>query len=118
MLDRDALDAYCLSRRAAVCEYPFGPDVKVYKVLNKVFALIPTEGEPKISLKCDPLRAVMLRETYPAISAGYHLNKRLWNTLTIDGSIPDDEVLELIDHSYDEVVKGMTKRERAELEDE
>lgn len=115
-MDRQTLDDYCLSRRAATREFPFGDDVAVYKVMGKMFALIPVGGALSISLKCDPVRAEMLRATYPAVTPGYHLNKRLWNTVTPDGSIPDDEVLELIDHSYEEVVAGLTKAQRKALE--
>lgn len=115
-MDRQTLEDYCLSRHAATRDFPFGDDVAVYKVMGKLFALIPVGGPVSISLKCDPIRAGMLRATYPAVTAGYHLNKRLWNTIIPDGSIPDDEILELIDHSYAEVVAGLTKAQRKALD--
>lgn len=116
MLDRNALRDYCLSRKAAKAEFPFGPEAEVFKVMGKMFALIPTDANPpSISLKCDPVLAEMLRQTYPAVIPGYHLNKRHWNTVTSDGSVPDDELLEMIDNSYALVVKGLTKADRERL---
>jgi predicted DNA-binding protein (MmcQ/YjbR family) len=104
-----------MSQKAAVEDFPFGDDVAVFKVMNKVFALLPVGGTPHISLKCDPDLAVMLRETYPTVSPGYHLNKKHWNTIDVDGSIPEDEIKEMIDHSYAQVVKGLSKADREEL---
>jgi predicted DNA-binding protein (MmcQ/YjbR family) len=116
-MDRETLRAYCLSRPQAVEDFPFGEDVAVYKVLGKVFALLPVESNPpSISLKCDPVLAEMLRETYPTVTPGYHLNKKHWNSIEVDGSMPEDELLEMIDHSYAQVVKGLPKAERARLE--
>jgi predicted DNA-binding protein (MmcQ/YjbR family) len=115
-MDRNDLRQYCLSRRAAVETFPFGEGVAVYKVMGKVFALLPIGSSLQISLKCDPTLAGMLRETYPAVVPGYHLNKRHWNSVSVDGSIPEDEIYEMIDHSYQQVVKGLTKREREALE--
>jgi predicted DNA-binding protein (MmcQ/YjbR family) len=115
-MDRGTLRAYCLAKTAAVEDFPFGEGVAVYKVLGKVFALLPVSSNPlSISLKCDPVLAELLRETYPTVTPGYHLNKRHWNSIEVDGSIPEDELLEMIDHSYDQVVKGMTKTEKAQL---
>lgn len=113
-MEREALRAECLSKRGATEDFPFGDDVAVMKVRGKVFALLPVDGS-SISLKCDPTRAVMLRDTYPAITPGYHLNKRHWNTITLDGSVPEDEIIEMIDHSYDLVVLGLPKKERESL---
>ena len=80
-----------------------------------MFALVSPETPPRVSLKCNPELATMLRETYPAVIPSYHLSKRHWNTVILDGTIPDSEVLEWIDHSYDLVVKGLSKRDRQEL---
>lgn len=116
MLDETALRDYCLSLKAVTEEFPFGDDVRVIKVMGRMFALIPVHAQPaRISLKCDPIRAEVLRQQYAAITPGYHLNKRHWNTVLSDGTIPDPEVIEMIDHSYDLVVKGMTKAEREQL---
>lgn len=111
----DLLD-YCLSRIGAVNEQPFGPEVDVLKVMGKVFALIPVAAHPpQISLKCDPVLAQILRENYPAVTPGYHLNKKHWNSIVVDGSVPDDEILEWIDHSYEQVVKGLTRAQKQAL---
>lgn len=115
MLTRNQLHDYCLSQTAAFEDFPFGPDVAVYKVMDKMFAILPTHPPLTISLKCDPVLAKMQRDTYPAVQPGYHLNKRHWNTVTIDGTIPDDEILEMIVHSYDLVVKKLPKADRESL---
>jgi predicted DNA-binding protein (MmcQ/YjbR family) len=94
---------------------PFGPGVLVYKVRGKMFALVAPESPPSVSLKCNPVLATMLRDTYPAVTAGYHLDKRHWNTVVVDGTVPTSELLEWIEHSYDLVVKGLPKRDRQEL---
>ncbi len=115
-MNRSDLAAYCLSRTAAQVEQPFGPEVDVYKVMGKIFALMPVIADPlTISLKCDPVLAGMLRDTYPAVTPGWHLNKKHWNTVLVDGSVAVDEIEEWIDHSYEQVVKGMTKANRERL---
>ncbi len=118
-MNRDDLRAYLLSKPHAVEDHPFGPGTAVYKVAGKMFALMPDDGPLSVSLKCDPYLATLLRENHPAVIPGYHLNKRHWNTVKLDGSIrdplDDDEVREMIDHSYDQVIKGLPKRVQAEL---
>ncbi|MCM3703895.1 MmcQ/YjbR family DNA-binding protein [Paenibacillus macerans] len=109
------LTAYCLSKKGAVQEYPFGPDTLVMKVGGKIFALIPVPGNEsavQISLKCDPVIAANLREQHKCVQPGYHLNKQHWNTVTADGSLPIDDLQAMIDHSYDLVLKGLTKAAR------
>lgn len=119
MIDQKNLRTYCGEKPGTAETFPFGEDVLVMKVLDKMFALIPLglpEDQPAtISLKCDPTLAEVLRETYAAVTPGYHLNKRHWNTVTCDGSIPDDEIFEMIDNSYDLVVKGLKKADRERL---
>ena len=113
---RDRVIAACQAESGAVEDYPFGDEVAVFKVVGRMFALVPLGQAPgSISLKCDPDRAIGLRARYPGITPGYHLSKRHWNTVTLDGSVPDEEVLELIDHSYDLVVAQLTKAQRAQL---
>ncbi len=113
MLDSEALRAHCLSQIEAVEEFPFGPDVRVFKVRGRMFALMAADADPpRISLKCDPLLSEALRATHPAVQPGYHLNKRHWITVMADGTLPDAEVRDLIDHSYDRVVAGLPKRGR------
>ncbi|MES2661561.1 MAG: MmcQ/YjbR family DNA-binding protein [Verrucomicrobiota bacterium] len=92
---------------------PFGPDVLVYKVGGKMFALaVPDEFPSRINLKCDPERSVILRDEYDSITPGYHMNKRHWNTLVLDGSLPSKLVGELIDHSYDLVLASLPRSKR------
>lgn len=112
MLNPTDLRQQCLNQIGAYEDFPFGEDVAVYKVMGKMFALISDNG---ISLKCDPLLAQLLREKYTAITAGYHLNKTHWNSIEIDGSVPDDELIELIEHSYTLVVKKLRKVDREKL---
>lgn len=104
-------EAYILSKEGAKLDYPFGKDVAVYKVFppeeGKMFALIAEDKTPlRISLKCDPLLAKHLREKYEEVLPGYHLNKKHWNTVIVSGQLSDQEVYDLIDHSYMLVTKG------------
>ena len=103
---------YALAKPETEESLPFGPDVLVVKVKGKLFILIPLDSHPlRFNLKCDPERAMELRERYAAITPGYHMNKRHWNTLVMDGTLPPSLVRELIDHSY-ELVKGGGKKSK------
>lgn len=116
----DVLRAYCKGKKGAAEDFPFDATTLVVKVWGKIFALMATDQDPErpeINLKCDPALAEMLRETYPAVVPGYHMNKRHWNTVTVDGSIPETEIYEMIDHSYTLVVKGLSRKDRDELMD-
>jgi predicted DNA-binding protein (MmcQ/YjbR family) len=107
----DELRELCLGRPGAYEDFPFGPEHSVFKVRGKLFAISDLDGEPlRVSLKCEPELAEQLRGTYAAIQPGYHLNKRHWNTLTLDGSLSDELVTELVETSYDLVVEGLPKR--------
>ncbi|WP_035612131.1 MmcQ/YjbR family DNA-binding protein [Haloferula sp. BvORR071] len=107
---------YFLKKPSAEETTPFGPDVLVYKVGGKMFGLaVPEDFPSRINLKCDPERAVMLREEHEAIIPGYHMNKRHWNTVILDNSLSAKLVRELIDHSYELVVASLPKAERAKL---
>lgn len=114
------LRARCLSHPGAMETLPFGPDTLVFKVMNKMFALMPLEPPRDhtlhISLKCNPYIAQGLRETWPAVTAAYHMNKRHWIQVEDDGSVPDELICEWIDESYALVVKGLTRAEKAELD--
>ncbi len=100
-LTHKSVEEYILSMANAVREYPFGPDVAVYKVNDKIFAIIQEGKIPvQLSLKCDPQLAVVLREKYETIMPGYHLNKKHWNTLVLTGQVEWAEVKDLIYHSY------------------
>jgi predicted DNA-binding protein (MmcQ/YjbR family) len=115
-MDLVELQAYLLAKRGTTEERPFGPEALVYKVMGKMFALIAWEASPlTISLKCDPDEALFMRDLYTAVRPGYHLNKKHWNTVTIDGSIPESEFLRMIDDSYKLVVKGLPKAQREAL---
>jgi predicted DNA-binding protein (MmcQ/YjbR family) len=106
----------CLARPGAEETFPFGPEVSVFKVAGKMFALSMLRTTPlSVSLKCEPPLAVDLRAAHPAIRPGYHLNKRHWNTITLDGSLPDAMVLDLIEDSYDLVVAGLPRARREAL---
>jgi predicted DNA-binding protein (MmcQ/YjbR family) len=110
------LRRWCLAQTGAAEDFPFGPDHSVFKVAGKMFALSALDRTPlEVSLKCEPELAVQLRNSYEAIRPGYHLNKQHWNTVTLDGSIPDQLVRELIEDSYDLVVSGLPKRTRDQL---
>lgn len=101
-MDHKTVEAYVLSMPNAVLTYPFGEDVAVYKVHDKMFALIPEGREPvRISLKCDPLLSKVLRERYESVMEGYHLNKKHWNTILLSGQLPWEDIQALIRHSYD-----------------
>jgi predicted DNA-binding protein (MmcQ/YjbR family) len=113
---RDRVIAACSAKPGSAEDYPFGDEVAVYKVAGKMFALATLGPAPgSVSLKCDPDLAAGLRRRYAAITAGYHLSKRHWNTVTLDGSVPEDELLDLIDHSYELVVARLPRAERDKL---
>ncbi len=115
-MDGPALRRHCLGYAGAVEDFPFGPESSVFKVAGKMFAISALEREPlEISVKCEPELAVELRNSYPAIRPGYHLNKRHWNTITLDGSLPDQLVRDLTEDSYDLVVSALPKRVHEEL---
>ncbi|MFJ3302230.1 MmcQ/YjbR family DNA-binding protein [Streptomyces sp. NPDC086549] len=114
----EELRAFCLSFNAAVEDFPFDPGISVFKVRGKMFALSRLDDRPvKINLKCDPEDAVRLRDEYEGLIApGYHMNKRHWNTVTVDGELPDRLVRELVEDSYDLVVAGLPRAERLRLD--
>lgn len=108
---------YLLSKAEAVEDYPFGPDVAVYKVRGLMFALLSSDkGVDRVNLKCDPDQAFILRDIFPAVIPGYHMNKKHWNTVILDGSIPRGELERMVDHSYALVVKKLKKVDRQALE--
>ena len=115
-MDYNTLCQYLDSKPGARRDMPFGADALVYKILNKMFALVAWQADPlRISLKADPVDAVILRKQYTAIKPGYHMNKKHWNTVTLDGSVPDDELMIMIDESYTLVVGGMSRANQAKL---
>jgi predicted DNA-binding protein (MmcQ/YjbR family) len=115
-MDAGELRAWCLAQTGAIEDFPFRPDVSVFKVAGKMFALSMLERTPlEVSVKCEPELAVELRGSYDAIRPGYHLNKRHWNTITLDGSLSARLVRDLIEDSYDLVVSALPKRTQREL---
>ena len=113
---RDRVLTACGAKPGSAEEYPFGDGAAVFKVAGRMFALVSLGPSPgSVSLKCDPRLALDLRARYAAITAGYHLNKRHWNTVELDDSVPDEELLDLIDHSYDLVVASLTRAQRDSL---
>ena len=114
---QDAIE-YCLSFPHAGESTPFGLDALIYKVGGKMFALVTFRNEQGgMNLKCSPDRSLELREDWEAITPGYHMNKKHWNTLLFDGSLPSPLVKELIDHSYALVVAGLPKKVRESLQE-
>jgi predicted DNA-binding protein (MmcQ/YjbR family) len=112
-MDQHELQAACLALPGAVEEFPFGDEVSVFKVGGKMFAASHLDASPlQLSVKCDPDIAVQLRAAHPAIVPGYHLNKRHWNTITLDGSLPDRMVTDLLTDSYDLVVASLPRARR------
>ena len=101
----ETLREYCISKNSVTESFPFGDDTLVFKADGKIFALVSLDGDLSINLKCDPLLAIDLRERYSSVTPGYHMNKKHWNTVLLDGSVPEQEVLSWIDHSYNLVTK-------------
>lgn len=107
----DALHALLLDRPAASWGQPFGPEIRVYKVGGKMFATLGEDADPpRMNLKCDPELATQLRQAWPAILPGWHMNKRHWNTVVSDGTLPRAELEELVAHSYDLVARNLTQK--------
>jgi len=115
-MDATELRAWCLRQPGAFEDFPFGAETSVFKVAGKMFALAALDQAPlAVSAKCEPELAVRLRESYPAVRPGYHLSKRHWNTITLDGTLDDRVVRDLIEDSYDLVVSALPQRVRERL---
>jgi predicted DNA-binding protein (MmcQ/YjbR family) len=115
-MESDAFREYCLTKPGVTETTPFGPDDLVFKVGGKMFALLALEEiPPKCNLKCDPDLALELRDRYADVTAGYHMNKKHWNTVVIAGAIPEREIKKMIDHSYELVVRSLPKKQREAL---
>ena len=116
MNDLERIHHHLLSYPETTEEFPFGPEVAVYKVAGKMFALLSPDGVPvTMNLKCDPERAIQLREEHEAILPGYHMNKQHWNTIELNGSLRDDFVEELIRHSFELVLAGHIRKIRNQI---
>ncbi|MGX7687011.1 MmcQ/YjbR family DNA-binding protein [Flectobacillus roseus] len=114
-MDIEQFREYCLSKKGVTEELPFGPETLVYKVMGKIFALTGLDSEVfTVNLKCDPEKAISLREEFSFIIPGYHMNKKHWNTVNFERT-PTKMATELINHSYEIVASGLTKKLQAEL---
>ncbi|MEW5844350.1 MAG: MmcQ/YjbR family DNA-binding protein [Bacteroidota bacterium] len=109
-MDIEKVRKHCLKKSAVTEGFPFNEDTLVFKVQGKMFCLAILNSPFSINLKCDPEFAIELRERYNSVTPGYHMNKTHWNTIMLDGSIADKEILSWIDHSYDLVVKSLPKK--------
>ena len=116
----EQLRDFCIAKKGVTEHFPFDESTLVFKVMNKMFALVGLnnweKGEQKINLKCDPERAIELREIHHEITPGYHMNKKHWNTVIFDSNLTSGLLIDLINHSYDLVVSKMTKKEKALLQ--
>ncbi len=109
--------SYCLQKKGVEEAFPFDEVTLVFKVMGKIFAITGLDStEFKVNLKCDPDRAIELREQYPEVQPGWHMNKQHWNTVSFEGDLDDRFLCELIDHSYDLIVKSLPKKVRLEWE--
>jgi predicted DNA-binding protein (MmcQ/YjbR family) len=111
----DIVRKHSLSKKGTSEDFPFDEDTLVFRVGKKMFALISVSEPFSINLKCDPELAVELREKYDAVTPGFHMNKAHWNTVNFDGSIPDKEILEMIDHSYNLIFASLPKKIKLEI---
>jgi len=114
-MKREEFRKHCLAKKGVTEEFPFAMAVAVFKVRGKMFALADTDFR-RINLKCDPVLAIELRERYRGVTPGYHMNKRHWNSIAVDGSLDDGLVYGWVDHSYDLVVSRLPRARREELD--
>ncbi|MGB0175902.1 MAG: MmcQ/YjbR family DNA-binding protein [Owenweeksia sp.] len=115
----EELRLYCLAKPGSAESTPFGDDTLVFKVAGKMFALTSLSSpDLRVNLKCDPQQAIELREQYPSVLPGYHMSKIHWNTVVVDGSVPDSQVREWIDDSYNLIVAGLSRKLRDQLNSE
>ena len=115
-MNLENLKSYLKSKKGSSEDYPFGPDTLVVKVGGKMFSLFGEEDNPiRMNLKCDPNEAIILRDMFDSVIPGYHMNKEHWNTVILNGTIPDEEIRKMIDESYRLVVKSLTKADRDKL---
>ena len=117
-MNLESIRTYCLAKPGKVTEdFPFDEEVLVFRVYGKIFLLTSINDRPlALNLKSDPEQAIEWREQYESVRPGYHMNKKHWNTVTMDGSIPRHELLKMVDHSFDQVVRGLKKSDRKKLE--
>jgi predicted DNA-binding protein (MmcQ/YjbR family) len=115
----EQIRVYCLKKKGVTEEFPFDEETLVFKIMGKIFLLASLESVPlQINLKCDPEKAVELREEYEVVQPGYHMNKKHWNTIIINGSISTDQIFEWIDDSYNLVLAGLSKSDLKKLKND
>ena len=113
MTNRESVRSYLLTLPEASEDFPFGPEPAVYRVRNRMFALLTRhDGRELLNLKCDPEDALFLRDFFDAVIPGYHMNKRHWNSVILGGDVPEVELRRMIDHSWHQVVAGLPRRNR------
>lgn len=112
----EELRDYCLAKPGATEGFPFGEDTLVFKVAGKMFLLVGLNTANSFNVKCDPELAVELREQHPEVQPGYHMNKKLWNTVYMDGNLTNKQLREMIDHSYQQVYNGLPKKLKTEID--
>ncbi|NNE27225.1 MAG: MmcQ/YjbR family DNA-binding protein [Saprospiraceae bacterium] len=115
-MDIETLRNYCLSKKGCEESFPFDEETLVFKVMGKIFAILPLEYEvPRVNLKADPEQSIIWRELHAQIYPGWHMNKKHWNTVELETGLEDKFILELVDHSYDKVVEKLTRKLKEEL---
>ncbi|KPU44392.1 hypothetical protein OXPF_20110 [Oxobacter pfennigii] len=115
-MDFEKLKIYCLSKKGAYEDFPFDSSTLTFRVSGKMFALTDIDKMPMyVNLKCDPYLSIFLREEHEGVTPGYHMNKKHWNTVILDGGIPDEKICWMIDMSYELVLKGLSKKDREVL---
>ncbi len=110
-MDIESFRNYCLAKKGITEEFPFDENTLVFKVMGKMFALTDIDLFESINLKCDPEEALVLRENYPSVIPGYHMNKKHWNTIKMEGNVPDILIKQWIDNSYNLVVSSLSKKD-------
>ena len=111
----EEIRTYCISKKGVTEEFPFDETTLVFKVMGKIFVLTDLESNLSINLKCDPEKAIELREEYPYVFPGYHMNKKHWNTVLVNSPVSNQLIKEWIDHSYEQVVNKLTKKQKDQL---
>jgi len=114
-MDIEAIRSYCLTKKGVTEDFPFDESTLVFKVMGKIFLLTDLESELSINLKSDPEKAIEWREKFPDVLPGYHMNKKHWNTVRVNGSVSGQQIRDWIDHSYEQVVRKLTNKQKDQL---
>ncbi|RXJ54139.1 MmcQ/YjbR family DNA-binding protein [Candidatus Marinarcus aquaticus] len=115
-MNLEQIETIFMAKQGATKDFPFGDDTMVFKVMDKMFGLISLKKNPlNINLKCDPNDAIAYRDIYECVNPGYHMNKKHWNTITLDGTIKEEILKDMVNESYDLIVSKLTKKQKEEL---